>query len=163
MHKALRDHTEIRELTTCHREYNFVEMYAALGDEEAQGKIRAKHEDKHHCVYLRRSCMACQELPKDIGDAKAGDICPNNPFHKHAERFAEADSRAWLVERAESEMRLPSPVTLDSSPIDVTIFRAVAEWQEAERLKAEYGSSEISNHGGVGPSGNQGPEIWGQS
>ena len=54
---------------TCDREESFVEIYAAIGDAEAQQAIREENPDKYHCKLLTDPKYGPSFCPS----------CPNNP------------------------------------------------------------------------------------
>ena len=56
--------------------------------------------DSHHCQWLQESPSACDELPRDIGGAKKGCPCPNNPFVKHADLIEANVDNSIIVQEA---------------------------------------------------------------
>jgi hypothetical protein len=58
----------------CPLEPQFNQLYAVLGDAEAQDKIRAKHANVSHCPKLRHhasACTGCPNNPRESADAIA--------------------------------------------------------------------------------------------
>ncbi len=104
-----------------------------MDDAEAQARIRRLHPEQAHCRFLVEHPNACMVLPRQIGDAPAGAMCPNNPMIRHGDLLAEIEQGAWIVARVEMIARLPQLLTNDSSPIDVTMASLYQEWRRAER------------------------------
>ena len=86
MSQALAVQTETSRSEKCIREDNFQEMYAVLGNFEAQEKIRKAHPKGRHCFLLKdHSPGFCECLTYEIKDFEGqvfpvGSRCPNNPF-----------------------------------------------------------------------------------
>ena len=55
-------------------------MYSALGNKDAQDHIRQITPKERHCKFLKDTANACECLP--LESPLAGQICPNNPYHK---------------------------------------------------------------------------------
>jgi hypothetical protein len=72
------------------------------------------------------------ELHRDIGTAKAGSMCPNNPLFTHGELFAEHDQQQWLIERAQMCARLPGELHDGSPPIDVTMASIYRDHRDSQ-------------------------------
>lgn len=96
------------------REKNFPEMYRALGSREKQEEIREVNSDETHCKLLMESPMSCESLPKDIGNATKGSVCPNNPLfrhkdlYKHVRRYETVFANFEYLERLVQLGALPS-------------------------------------------------------
>lgn len=68
-------------------EPNFYELYAALGDRDAQEAIREKHEDVKHCPMLRFNANACTG-------------CANNPYERDGAPVAHLQAARPILEEA---------------------------------------------------------------
>jgi hypothetical protein len=100
LNDALVRRDQVDGIVNCPREESFSAMYAALGDREQQNDIRRRWPDKRHCVYLRKDANACECLPPGI---REGEVCPNNPYDKHAvaiERLGQLQQVLTFAENA---------------------------------------------------------------
>jgi hypothetical protein len=97
--RQLKRNLEFAQRIKCPREHNFLEMYGQ--DEEEQHKVRELHANKNHCRFLKDSCRACDELPYDIGDTKAGEACPNNPFFRLKDLLGEQEESSEVIREAQ--------------------------------------------------------------
>jgi len=94
--RALRNEETWAEKGKCPREPDFERLYAVLGDSAKQDKIRERSEHKP-CFILRRDPSACECLPNDIGAAHQGEPCPNNPYQREVELYAELTDQTPLL------------------------------------------------------------------
>jgi hypothetical protein len=98
---ALRITEEAADHDKCVREPNFHALYQQLGYEKQMNEIRENNPDEQHCRFLLQDCRACDAFPTDIGAARHGEPCPNNPyFGAHAEVLRKAEEQSSLVAEA---------------------------------------------------------------
>ncbi len=102
VYSAIRLFYRAQDLTKCIRESCFSEMYGYIGDRVSQEMVRKTTPDKHHCKFLKEDPSACICLPRDIGTAKEGSPCPNNPFEdlECQQTIADAGALSPWVETA---------------------------------------------------------------
>lgn len=65
-----------------------------------QETIRRLFPDVSHCKWLRDSPSACDALPFDVGNVKAGCPCPNNPYVKFQDLIDEQNEQAPILEES---------------------------------------------------------------
>lgn len=117
-------------------------MFEVLGDGQAQSAIRTEAKDKHHCSILRDFPGACASLPmdfvSDLGEFKAGSLCPNNPYFKFADQIANRENYGPLIERAQDIYRAARCGVLspDTPSVEVTLAHTYGEWIENRRSEA---------------------------
>lgn len=113
----------------CPIEPQFKELYAVLGNREAQDQIRDKHPEVAHCPKLRQEPNACTG-------------CANNP-HERPERRAEQErlqSYGPLVNRAFRLHTLAELGLLDRDALtstDIEMLQTVHSEILATRMKAQ--------------------------
>jgi hypothetical protein len=83
----------------CPREESFEEMFASIGNQELHNTIRRQTPDKKHCYLLRKSAMACNELPEAFDDLPLGSPCPNNPYIRNSDRLIHLERYQALIHR----------------------------------------------------------------
>lgn len=111
--EALGEKDRLSKKIECVREDNFIQMYRHLGDEVAQRKIREANRNRTHCRFLKDDPNACECLPYDIGTARQGQRCPNNPFFRFEEEIYDFQLKEHIVNRAEHIEEL---IVLDMLP-----------------------------------------------
>lgn len=111
-------------------------MFAALGDKPLQESIRARNPKGFHCFILKESPTGCVELPRDLGDYKAGQVCPNNPYFKHPDKILDLETQRRLVDLALQSHRAFSIHGLSehSLRVEVTLAYAYQRWLEERQL-----------------------------
>ena len=135
---ALRNESRAGEVAKCPREEDFIAMYQALGDREKQDGIRESHPDAAHCMFLKASSEACNELPETAGDY-AGRTCPNNPWERDAGLFENLTRQAQLLQYARYILDLtgfgflPRPERID--PVNYEIARIMQHHEREENIQ----------------------------
>jgi hypothetical protein len=98
---ALRVTEQAAKYDKCIREPDFHALYRQLGNEKTMNEIREANPDIQHCRFLEQDCLACDQFPMEIGTARRGAPCPNNPyFGEHADVLCKAEERSALVTEA---------------------------------------------------------------
>jgi hypothetical protein len=99
--RALRNEERWSQDCSCNREPQFHELYRHLGNKAKQDEIRARSEGRPCFILMRDpAAKSCNCLPKDIGIAKAGEPCPNNPYHRNADLYDELVGASSVIEMA---------------------------------------------------------------
>lgn len=130
---------EASQKYSCPREENFGDMYKFLGSAEDQEYFRKVNPKSSHCAFLKECPNACEAMPKDIGEAKKGERCPNNPLVRHKEVFQKLDEEYDLIEEALHYEGLISlnmmPTSLDEiNPIEYQIAICVKQFMDSKEL-----------------------------
>ena len=127
-------------------------------DEEEQDRIRELNANKNHCKFLKDSCWACDELPYDIGESKAGDACPNNPFFKYKSALEEQEDSSEVIREAQVWESL---IELNRMPKEVTAiqFAFASVVKKFSEAKAMMNQGLMMFGGGGGGSTETKPEL----
>ena len=135
--RALRNEEKWAESNFCPREAQFHELYRALGNKKEQDRIREKAE-RRSCFILCGDASACERLPEDIGEAKQGSPCPNNPFEKEAGLLSELQDQREILRIAAYIDELGRLHAIDpdiTTPEEWIVLRIMMQKDKAEQAK----------------------------
>lgn len=137
---ALRVWDEAIEKEKCPREDSFSEIYAALGDTDAQTAIRDRTPHKHHCRWLRKDPNACTALPAASGvpEDKIGQVCPHNIYEAESELFMARDAQAERLSHIFRMLKAAEIGLMTESDLDpFQLTEMLTAQTEIERIRQE--------------------------
>ena len=142
---ALRLRQKAAEKFKCKREESFSEMFVSLGNPKALLDIHTREKGMRHCKFLKNDPHACicfsEEIKGGSNEIQLGELCPNNPFRKHAEIFDELSKYAPLLDQVE-ELEIAValgrvPAFTETTPNQIFVAHLIQQMNSEQNMIAQ--------------------------